>query len=174
MPKLSSDATLKTITSSAGTLSPSVSNNTKSYTLTLAAGTTTIPTLSATAVDDGATVEIAQAENLNGTAHVRIVSEDIGKKTRYHCPEAVVINSPHGVFPAGPASEILSRRKDLPAVPVVVQNEILVLLSRLVIAPVAEQVFPESFPCGCAEEPCRDYLISIDVLEWKRNTGGFE
>ena len=59
VPTLSSDATLKTITTTLGTLSPTVSNATKSYTLTLPAGTTTIPTISATALDNTATVEVA-------------------------------------------------------------------------------------------------------------------
>jgi uncharacterized protein YjdB len=73
---LSNNANLATLTASAGTLSPTFNANTTSYTLTLPAGTTTIPTISATKAQTNATLEISQPNNLSGTAIVRVTAQD--------------------------------------------------------------------------------------------------
>ena len=69
-------ADLATLTASAGTLSPTFAAATTSYTLTLPAGTTTIPTISATKANANATLEISQASTVDGTATVRVVAQD--------------------------------------------------------------------------------------------------
>ncbi len=74
---LSDNAELASLSVNVGTLSPAFSDDTKEYTVTVPAGTTTIPTISATAVDDNAFLEITQASDLNGTAHVRVISQDL-------------------------------------------------------------------------------------------------
>ena len=73
---LSNNANLATLTASAGTLSPTFTANTTNYTLTLPAGATTIPTISATRVQANATVEISQANSLSGIATIRVTAQD--------------------------------------------------------------------------------------------------
>lgn len=75
--KLSSDSELASLSVSSGYLSPDFSDDVKTYTVTLPAGTTTIPTVSALASDENATVEIAQAASLDGTAYVKVISQDL-------------------------------------------------------------------------------------------------
>ena len=77
----SSNANLASITTSEGTLVPEFSANTTSYSVELPAGTTTVPTVSATAAESNATVNIAQATSLTGseaqrTATVTVTAED--------------------------------------------------------------------------------------------------
>lgn len=74
---LSSNADLESISASVGTLSPSFNKDVKEYTLTLPAGTETIPTISAEVADETATLEIAQASDLNGMAYVSVISQDM-------------------------------------------------------------------------------------------------
>ena len=73
---LSSNANLATLTSNAGTLSPIFSANTNSYVLTLPAGTSVIPTISATVAQANATIQITQTSKLDGTATVRVIAQD--------------------------------------------------------------------------------------------------
>ena len=78
---VSSNADLATLTSSAGTLTPAFDAATYSYTVKLPAGTTEVPTVSATPADAKASVDIVQATNLSGseserTATVTVTAED--------------------------------------------------------------------------------------------------
>ncbi len=73
----SNDANLASLTASAGSLSPEFNENTTSYTLTLPAGTTIIPTISAIKTNAKATMELIQPNNINGQAIVRVVAEDL-------------------------------------------------------------------------------------------------
>ena len=80
---LSSNADLTTMIASAGTLSPSFSQTTTEYTLTLPAGTEEIPTILATVADETASLEIAQASDLNGIAYVTVISQDMSVINEY-------------------------------------------------------------------------------------------
>ncbi|MFW6290171.1 MAG: T9SS type A sorting domain-containing protein, partial [Mariniphaga sp.] len=78
---LSSDATLSSLNPGQGTLTPAFSSSTLVYTVELPAGTTDVPTASATANDAGASVDITQATNLTGTqaertAAIEVTAED--------------------------------------------------------------------------------------------------
>lgn len=73
---LSSNANLATLVSNVGTLSPVFAATTSTYTLTLPAGTTAIPTISATVAQANATIQITQASKLDGTATVRVIAQD--------------------------------------------------------------------------------------------------
>lgn len=75
--ELSGNAELASLTVSDGTMSPAFDKDTKDYVVTLPAGTTTIPTVSATAADSKAYLEVSQASDLNGTAHVKVISQDL-------------------------------------------------------------------------------------------------
>jgi uncharacterized protein YjdB len=73
---LSNNASLATLTSTVGTLSPTFAAATTNYTLTLPAGTTTIPTVSATVAQANASIQISQSSKLDGTATIRVVAQD--------------------------------------------------------------------------------------------------
>ncbi len=74
---LSNNADLATLSSNVGTLSSPFDKDVHEYTLILPAGTETIPTISASVSDETATLEIAQASDLNGVAHVSVISQDM-------------------------------------------------------------------------------------------------
>lgn len=74
-PALSSDATLSSLKYN-GTAVPSFSANTTSYSVTLPNGTTTAPTITATANDANATVSITQPASPTATASVLVTAED--------------------------------------------------------------------------------------------------
>ena len=74
---LSNNADLATLSSNIGTLSSPFNKDVHEYTLILPAGTETIPTISASVSDETATLEIAQASDLNGIAHVSVISQDM-------------------------------------------------------------------------------------------------
>ncbi|MBN2682738.1 MAG: fibronectin type III domain-containing protein [Bacteroidales bacterium] len=71
-----SDATLSSLTTSAGTLAPVFSSEIYDYSVVLPAGTTTIPTVSATTSDPDAEITITQPTSVDGTATVVVVSQD--------------------------------------------------------------------------------------------------
>ncbi len=73
---LSSNADLSSLIASVGTISPVFAAATTSYTLTLPAGTTTIPTISATAAQANASIQITQPSAIDGTAIVRVLAQD--------------------------------------------------------------------------------------------------
>jgi len=78
---LSSDALLKSLTTSNGVLNPVFTPNGINYTVTLPPSASVVPTVSATANDANATVAITQASSLTGTeaqrtATVTVTAED--------------------------------------------------------------------------------------------------
>ena len=80
---LSDNADLESISLNSGTLSPSFNKDVHSYTVTLPAGTETIPTVSALASDETAYLEVTQASSLDGTAYVRVISQDLSNVNEY-------------------------------------------------------------------------------------------
>ncbi|MGE0076402.1 MAG: beta strand repeat-containing protein [Bacteroidales bacterium] len=72
----SDDATLKSLTADAGTISPDFSADITSYTVTLPVGTTAIPTITAIATDTKASVNVTSASSLSGTTNIRVEAED--------------------------------------------------------------------------------------------------
>lgn len=72
---LSKDATLATLVPSAGTIAPVFDAATNTYVVTLPAGTTDVPTLSATATDAKASVKITDATSLTESATVAVTAE---------------------------------------------------------------------------------------------------
>lgn len=109
---LSNDATLKSLSVSTGTLNPAFSASTTSYTVELPSGTTTAPTVSATANDAQATVKITDATSLPGSATVLVTAQDSTTTMTYTVTYSVVsgINGPMNdilsVYP-NPASNLL-------------------------------------------------------------------
>jgi hypothetical protein len=71
-----SDATLASLTASQGTLNPTFLTSTLNYTVSLPSGTVIVPTVSATATDPTATVQITQVTSVNGTAIIHVISAD--------------------------------------------------------------------------------------------------
>ena len=71
------DATLDSLSVSQGTLSPSFATGTTTYSVTLPAGTATVPTVSVTVNDTGkATYAITQAGSVTGSATVKVTAQD--------------------------------------------------------------------------------------------------
>lgn len=88
------DASLASLTSSEGTLSPPFASGTTSYTCLLPAGTTTVPTLTAIPTDPNAYVAITNAVNLTGsqvdrTSYILVTAED-GVTTMLYSVEFIV------------------------------------------------------------------------------------
>ncbi len=75
-PAASTDSTLSALTVSAGTLSPAFVSTTQTYSVELPYGTTTVPTVSATANDSRATAVVTPASALPGTTSVLVTAED--------------------------------------------------------------------------------------------------
>ncbi len=73
---LSTDATLSALSVDAGTLSPVFASGTTTYSVVLPYGTTTIPTISATANESHAVVNITQATSVTGSATVLVTAQD--------------------------------------------------------------------------------------------------
>jgi len=91
----STDATLSSLTLDNGTLSPDFSAAQLNYTVVLPEGTTTVPTVSATATHDNATTVITQAIKLTGSqanrkATVEVTAEDGTTKSTYSVLYSVV------------------------------------------------------------------------------------
>ena len=80
---LSDNADLQSISLNSGTLSPAFNKDVHSYTVTLPAGTETIPTISAVASDESAYLEVTQASSLDGTAYVKVISQDLTNVNEY-------------------------------------------------------------------------------------------
>ena len=80
---LSDNADLESISLNSGTLSPAFNKDVHSYTVTLPAGAETIPTVSAVALDETAYLEVAQASSLDGTAYVKVISQDLSNVNEY-------------------------------------------------------------------------------------------
>jgi len=95
----------------------------------------------------------------------------IRKETGDDYAETVIGNRPSCMFAAGTRTEVLSCHQYLSAVGRIVQDKRLYFVSLLVVAPVAEQVFAESFFVGCFQETGWDDLVRIHIFERKRNTG---
>jgi hypothetical protein len=87
--ELATDATLSNLTLSIGTLSPVFDAATKSYSVTLPAGTTTVPTVTATTTDAKATVIVTNATDVTSvdaaarTTQIEITAEDGVTKLTY-------------------------------------------------------------------------------------------
>ncbi|MBR3980016.1 MAG: Ig-like domain-containing protein [Bacteroidales bacterium] len=79
---LSDNADLQSISLNGG-LSLAFNKDVHSYTVTLPAGTETIPTVSAVASDDAAYLEVTQASSLDGTAYVKVISQDLTNVNEY-------------------------------------------------------------------------------------------
>ena len=74
-PPMSSDATLGSLKYN-GTMVPGFTPGTLSYNIEMPAGTTTPPTVSATANDSKATAVVTQASSMPGAATVKVTAED--------------------------------------------------------------------------------------------------
>lgn len=102
---LSDNANLKTLTASAGTLSPTFHANTTVYTLTLPSSATTLPTITATKDHAQATVEISQPTNFADTAIIRVLAENKSTVKYYkvaikRTPQVVQNYTDYMVYPA--------------------------------------------------------------------------
>jgi hypothetical protein len=88
------DASLMSLQSSLGSLSPTFSSGTTSYQCLLPAGTTTIPSVTAIPTDANAVVNITDAINLNGTQNDRttyiLVTAEDGTTTMIYSVEFIV------------------------------------------------------------------------------------
>ncbi len=93
------DATLSTLTVSAGTLTPSFSSGMTSYTDVLPHGTTTTPTVAATTNDPLATASTTQASGLPGTATVLVIAQN-GATNTYTVDFSVAADSVFSLSPA--------------------------------------------------------------------------
>ncbi len=80
---LSDNADMKSISVNVGTLSPVFSQTTHSYVVTLPAGTTEIPVVTAVAQDASAYLEVTQASQMDGVAYVKVISQDMTKMNEY-------------------------------------------------------------------------------------------
>ena len=89
---LGTNANLSALVPSAGTLNPEFNSATTSYTVVLPFGTTTIPTVSATASDEFATKVITQPSSVTGTATIVVTSEDTDEETVVHKTHTVVFS----------------------------------------------------------------------------------
>ena len=79
----SNDATLSSLTASDGTLSPTFSASTTSYTDLLPYGAAIVPTISAATNDPNATSTIAQASDLTGSTTVTVTAQDGATQNTY-------------------------------------------------------------------------------------------
>ncbi len=80
---LSDNANLKSISVNPGTLTPAFNQAAHSYVVTLPAGTTDIPTVTAVAEDASAYLEVTQASQLDGIAYVKVISQDMTDMNEY-------------------------------------------------------------------------------------------
>lgn len=80
---LGTDTTLSALTVSEGTLSPAFNPAVFAYSVVLPAGSTTVPTVSATSTDASAGVVITDATALPGMASVVVTSEDAANSATY-------------------------------------------------------------------------------------------
>jgi len=78
-----SEAFLATLVPSQGVLNPSFNETTLNYSVVLPAGTTTVPSVTATASDPNATVQITQPTSTSGTAVVLVTSADNTNQNTY-------------------------------------------------------------------------------------------
>ncbi len=102
---LSTNANLMTLTTSTGTLNPVFDSTILNYTVLLPAGTTLVPTVSATLSDPNATLLITQATSLTGTvlestATVLVTAQD-GITTKIYSVQFIVEGSKINEIVAG-------------------------------------------------------------------------
>jgi hypothetical protein len=81
--QIAADASLASLTTSAGELTPTFSPTTYNYIVDLPSGTTTTPTVSATPNDAAANVQITQATSPDGIATVEVTSADLSQTNNY-------------------------------------------------------------------------------------------
>ncbi len=92
-PVISHDASLSALTYD-GIEVPSFSSSTKTYNVELPVGTTSVPTIVATANSSAATVNVTQATSLPGTATVLVTAEDGTTTETYSVTFTVASNAP--------------------------------------------------------------------------------
>ena len=88
----STDAALASLTTSLGQYLPDFHVDTMDYVVYLPAGTTDVPTLTATAADGNATVDVAQAGSLSETAVITVTAQDV-TVTKVYSVTFSVVNS---------------------------------------------------------------------------------
>lgn len=81
--EVAADASLASLETSEGSLSPAFSPSIYDYVVELPSGTTTAPTVTATANDPGASLDITQASNPDGEATVEVTSADMSVSNTY-------------------------------------------------------------------------------------------
>ena len=107
-----------------------------------------------------------------------VVLVDVGKERGDDHAETIAGNGPGGMLAARARTEVLACHQNLMhtfagclAVVGLVEDEVLLRLALLVVAPVAEQVVAEEalVPRRGFQEAGRNDLVGIDILQRKRN-----
>ncbi|MDA3893761.1 MAG: T9SS type A sorting domain-containing protein [Salinivirgaceae bacterium] len=99
--EISKDATLASITVSAGTLTPDFAADNLNYTVELAEGTTEVPTVTAVAINEFATVEQTDAETVPGNTVIRVTAQDEATLITYIVSFTVAGGDPEDVVEPG-------------------------------------------------------------------------
>ncbi|MBQ9339761.1 MAG: hypothetical protein IJS13_05455 [Paludibacteraceae bacterium] len=92
LPPMSSNANLSSLSVAGKTLTPAFSPSTFNYTVELPAGSSTAPTVSATAADSKANINITQASSATGVATIVVTAED-GSTQTYRVTFSVALPS---------------------------------------------------------------------------------
>ena len=101
-----------------------------------------------------------------------VVLVDICKEAGYDHAESVSGNGPCGVLTAGTGTEVLAGNENFTAVGRVVEYEIFLDVSILVVAPISEKIVTEEFlvsRCGF-QKTRRNNLVGVDIFQRKGHT----
>ena len=93
----SNNANLASLVTNMESLTPSFDPSITNYSIILSAGTTVVPTITATRADTKATVQITKATQLSGSTEVKVTAEDGTVKTysiSFVVRQAIVITNP--------------------------------------------------------------------------------
>src|SRR5690606_29879725 len=93
-----------------------------------------------------------------------IVLENISKEAGYYYAETTVDNCPGGVFAATATTKVFSGDKNLAGVRWIVEDEIF-RIALAIIAPIAKEVFTETFAGCCLQKAGRNDLVSVNIFD---------
>src|SRR5918994_1111662 len=95
-----------------------------------------------------------------------VVAEDVGEQGSEHRLDPERLEGPGGVLPRRPRPEVGPGEQDRPACHLrPVEDEALLGLAVAVVAPVGEQPLAQPGLAGPLEEPGRDDLVGVDVVD---------
>jgi len=177
--EVAADASLASLETSVGTLSPVFSPGVYDYVVELPAGTTTPPTISATANDPTASVDITQATDPDGIATVEVTSADMSVSNTYSVDFIVIAEDAKMITGFSVSGELQAADINQSTFDITIHMQTGADISNLVptINYIGESISPQSgveqdftnpvvYTVTAADASTVDYTVSVNFVDF--------